>query len=260
MNIDHFLNRIELGEYPLIPDSWAQGRTTYGGLTAAIVLHAMQQGVEPDRKLRALDINFTRPFEANSPYHIEVETLGEGKTVCVKNARLIQDGKVRANLRGDFCRPLPNDKRIDLFTPPQLRPIDQCWRFDGPFLPVFFQNMEVYLASKAPPFSGKPVYDMQGWMRYKETPHAITTAHLVGLIDAWPPTAAAHYDKPVPMSTISWHLHFTLDADHFAPTDFLGYHSSVSFEEAGISSTVAYIWRPDGRLLAKSVQTNIIYG
>jgi hypothetical protein len=46
----------------------------------------------------------------------------------------------------------------------------------------------------------------------------------------------------------------------FDVNDYLGYHSVAEFNEGGISSSSAYIWRPDGRLLAKSVQTNIIYG
>jgi len=260
MHIDHIFTGITNGDFPLIPDAWGQGRTIYGGMTAAILLQAMLSEVEHDRKLRAMDVNFTRPFEADVPYTIQVETLGEGRTVCVKSARLIQGDKVRAVVRADFCRPLDNSVRIDQFTVPDIRAREQSFRITGMHVPVFFQNVEVYMASHVPPFGGKPYPEMHGYMRFAQAPAKITTPHLVGLIDAWPPTASTHYAKPVPISTISWHIHFTLDADNFAPDEFLGYESKVSFDEAGVSSTTAHIWRPDGRLLAKSVQTNVIYG
>jgi acyl-CoA thioesterase len=260
VHIQDILKAVELGETPVIPENWVQGRTIYGGLSAAIMLQAAQQGVDPERKLRAVDVNFTRPFEAQMPYEIHTETLGEGKTVCVRNVRIIQQGKVRGNLRADFCRPLENPVVIDKFQVPNIRPQAKCLPMQGPLLPTFFCHMEAYLASKAPPFAGSDVAEMHGWMRYKEAPKHSSAPLLVGLIDAWPPTASTHYTRPVPMSTISWHMHFTLDADNFGPQDFLGYHSVADFDEAGISSSTAWIWRPDGRLLAKSVQTNIIYG
>lgn len=259
MHIDDLLIEIHRGEMPLIPATWAQGRTIYGGLTAAILLQAAMRGIDPERKLRTMDVNFTRPFEAEKPYDIEVETLGEGRTLSVVQARLIQEGKLRAIIRADFCRPLDSDKAVSTFELPALRSQTESFPIQGPMVPTFFQHMEAYLASHVPPFGGKPYPEMNGWMRYKEAPNEMTIPHLVGLIDAWPPTAATYRDRPVPVSTISWHMHFTLDADDFGPDDFLGYRSKVSFDEAGISSSTAHIWRPDGRLLAKSVQSNVIY-
>jgi acyl-CoA thioesterase len=260
VHIDDILSEVALGQSPIVPANWAQGRTTYGGLTAAILLQAAMGGVDPERKLRTMDVNFTRPFEAESPYDIEVETLGEGKTLTVVQARLIQDGKLRAIIRADFCRPLDSDTTVNTFEVPAIRPQDESFPIQGPMVPTFFQHMEAFLASHVPPFGGKPFPEMNGWMRFKHAPSQVGIPHLVGLIDAWPPTAATYRDRPVPVSTISWHMHFTLDAHDFGPEDFLGYHSKVSFDEAGISSSTAYIWCPDGRLLAKSVQSNVIYG
>ena len=260
MHIDHILQEISAGTNVVVPENWAQGRTIFGGLTAAMMLQAARVEVEPERVLRAMDVNFTRPFNAGIPYQIEVETLGEGKTVCVKNVRIIQEGKIRANLRADFCRPLASEVRIDTFSAPNIRPPEESLPMTGDRLPTFFCHIDACLASNALPFAASEDAQMHGWMRYKEPPEKSSIPLLVGLIDSWPPTAATHYSRPVPMSTISWHLHFTLDADMFDVNDYLGYHSVAEFNEGGISSSSAYIWRPDGRLLAKSVQTNIIYG
>ena len=42
--------------------------------------------------------------------------------------------------------------------------------------------------------------------------------------------------------------------------DFLGYLARANFFRDGYGSTAADIWAPDGRLLAKSYQTFVIYG
>ena len=47
----------------VVPASWAQGRTVYGGLSAGLLCDAVSQGVDPDRRLRYLKVGFLRPLE-----------------------------------------------------------------------------------------------------------------------------------------------------------------------------------------------------
>ena len=50
------------------------------------------------------------------------------------------------------------------------------------------------------------------------------------------------------------------ELDEIRGDDFLGYLARVNFFRDGYGSTAADIWAPDGRLLAKSYQTFVIYG
>lgn len=260
MHIDEILNSIHSGENVLIPESWAQGRTTFGGLTAAILCQATSLNVDPSRRLRNFEVGFVRPLEALKPYEISVETLANGKTVTIKSARIIQEGKVRATARADYVLPLESDVKIDTFTAPNLKQPEASIALEGDHLPNFFNYFDGHVATAGIPFSGEEVPELGGWVKFKEAPQAISDAHLVCMIDAWPPTASPHYIGFKPLSTISWSIHFANSASRLSPEDYLGYHAKVNFGEQGISSSNAEIWGADGQLLATSVQTNIIYG
>ena len=260
MHIDEILARVECGERPLVPESWGQGRTTFGGLTGAILCQALMAGVDSDRVLRNLDVSFVRPFEALKPYNLDVEEFANGKTVCIKQVRLVQDGKIRAVAKGDFVRMLESAVHIDTFIAPNLPAIADSRLLVGDDLPDFFGMFEAYVATKGMPFSGTDVPELGGWMRFNETPVQLTESHLVCLIDSWPPTASPFYEGFKPLSTVSWSIHFANPVTTLASDSFVGYHSKVNFGEGGISSSSAEIWAPEGKLLAKSVQTSIIYG
>ena len=84
----------------VVPASWAQGRTVYGGLSAGLLCDSVSQGIDPDRRLCYLKVSFLRPLEAEKPFRIEMEEVSAGRTVVVRSARIIRDGAARANAHG----------------------------------------------------------------------------------------------------------------------------------------------------------------
>ncbi|MGH1463035.1 MAG: thioesterase family protein [Neptuniibacter sp.] len=260
MQIDEVLNKVVAGELPLISPGWGQGRTTFGGLTAAILCQKMQNEVELDRNLRSFEINFVRPFEALKPYSVEVQTLANGRTATIKRAYLTQDKKLKATATAHFLLQIDSKVTISHFIAPDMKSVDDSIVLQGDDLPELFQHFDVRAATDALPFSAKQVPELGGWVRFKEAPSKITDAHLVCMIDAWPPTASTHYDGFLPLSTISWTIHFTLPSNSLDPKAHIGYHSRINFAEHGLSSSTAEVWDQHGNLLANSTQTNIIYG
>lgn len=261
MHIDEILGAISVGDAPLITEDWGQGRTTFGGLTGAILCQALMREVDNDRLLRAMEISFTRPFEAMKSYQIDIETLAQGKTVLIRQARLVQDGKIRAVARADFVRLLDSDVNIGTFAAPDMKAADASVPLAAADLPEFFGRFEASVATPAMPFSQAEVPELGGWMKFAEPPIVIREPHLVCLIDSWPPTASPYYQGFKPLSTVSWSVHFAHPAVDVDPANVIGYRSVVNFGEGGISSSSADIWHPtSGQLLAKSVQTSIIYG
>ena len=260
MSLDELLSSVRQEQETLIPQTWAQGRTTFGGLTAAILCEATVKGTDPARKLRNFEIGFVRPLEALKPFDIQVETLADGKTVTIKSARIIQEGKVRATARADYVLPLRSDILIETFTPPLLKEKENSTPLQGDHLPTFFQHFDNHVATKGIPFSGHEVPEVGGWMGFKESPQKITNSHLICMIDSWPPSASPYYEGFKPLSTLSWSIHFPNATHEILPADHLGYLSKVNFGENGLSSSQAEIWGHGGQLLARSFQTNIIYG
>lgn len=258
-NLDQLLRAYDAGTI-VIPDSWAQGRTAYGGITAALLCHASTKHIDPARRLRNIEVSFLRPLETLKPFDIEVEILANGKTVTMTSARLMQEGKLRAMAKADFVASLEASVEIDNFQPPAIKPRSECLSMKLDFLPAFISHFDNHLATEALPFSNSRTPELGGWIKFDEPISALTDAHLLCLIDSWPPTAAPYYDGFKPLSTISWGVHFAEPVHSISPDAHLGYLSKVNFGKDGLSSSDAVIWGPNGELLARSFQTNIIYG
>ena len=77
-----------------LPEDWAQGRTAFGGISAALLYTVMKEKVADDRPLRSLTTNFVGPLFADIPFSFDVEVLREGKNASQLTARIIQDGQI----------------------------------------------------------------------------------------------------------------------------------------------------------------------
>ena len=245
-----------------VPASWAQGRTVYGGLSAGLLCDAVSQGVDPDRRLRYLKVGFLRPLETEKPFRIEMEEVSAGRTVVVRSAQITQEGVVRVAAQANFITRLQSEVEIETFSPPSLEPWDAegALRMRGPGFPVFTRHLDFYTTTRGLPFHGHEVPELGGWVRFETAPETMTKSHLVCLIDAWPPAPVPYYDRAVPLSSINWGIHFAEPLDGIGGDEFLGYLARVNFFKDGYGSSSADIWGPDGRLLAKSYQTFVIYG
>ncbi len=245
-----------------VPASWAQGRTVYGGLSAGLLCDAVSDGVDPTRRLRYLEVGFLRPLEAEKPFMIRMEEVSAGRTVVVRTAEIVQESKVRVTVQANFITRLDSETKIETFRPPELK----SWNAEGavpmrgPLLPAFTQFIDFHVTTEGMPFHGPKVAELGGWMRFDAAPETFTKSHLVCLIDAWPPAASPYYERMVPLSSINWGIHFAEPLDGISGDDFLGYLARVNFLKDGYGSSTADIWAPDGRLLAKSYQTFVIYG
>jgi acyl-CoA thioesterase len=245
-----------------VPASWAQGRTVYGGLSAGLLCDAVSQGVDPDRRLRYLKVVFLRPLEAEKPFRVEMEEVSAGRTVVVRSARIVQDSDVRISVQANFVTRLESRVEIDTFQAPKLKPWNAkgAMKIGGPGFPAFTRYFDYHVTTEGLPFQGHKVPELGGWMRFDTAPDTITESHLVCLIDVWPPASVPYYDRRVPLSSINWGIHFAEPLDGIAGDDFLGYLARVNFFRDGYGSSSADIWAPDGRLLAKSYQTFVMYG
>ncbi|MDJ0656251.1 MAG: thioesterase family protein [Xanthomonadales bacterium] len=262
MQFDEIMAAAAERQEVVVPDSWAQGRTVYGGLSAGLLCEAASKGVDSDRRLRSLKVNFLRPLETEKPFRVEVEEISAGRTVVVRSAQIIQDGAAHVIAQASFVTRLDSQVHIETFRPPTLKPwnAEGALRMRGPGFPAFTRFIDFHTTTKGLPFQGVEVPEIGGWMRFETAPETITKSHLVCLIDAWPPAAVPCFGQLVPLSTINWGIHFAEPLDGVRGDDFLGYLARVNFFKDGYGSSTADIWAPDGRLLAKSYQTFVIYG
>lgn len=262
MNFDDLMAAATRAGDVSVPSSWAQGRTVYGGMSAGLLCDALSRGVDPARRLRYLSIAFAKPLVADQPFRIETDELAAGRTIIARTARIVQDGVVRVTAHGNFVAQLGGDTEIRPFRPREFAPPDspEAFHMRGPGLPVFTQHMDFRAMTDGIPFQGHEVPELGGWMRLEDAPKVLTPSHLVCLIDTWPPAAVPYLSDVVPMSSITWNMHFGAPLDDVGGEDYLGYLARVDFFKDGYGSSTADVWAPDGRLLATSYQTFVVYG
>ncbi|MEN1728355.1 MAG: thioesterase family protein [Pseudomonadota bacterium] len=263
MNYDEIRKRAATESTVSVPATWAQGRTVFGGLSAALLADTLSRQNEDDRRLRYLEIGFVRPLMTEHPFELSSEPISSGRTVAVQSGQIVQDGAVRVTAQANFVRALASETpvEIDNFKAPELIPPDHehCHRVEGAVAPVFTQHIDFRFAGGGAPFSGRGSDELCGWMRFDEPPAQLDTTHLVTLIDAWPPLVSSYYKRPVSMSSVNWQLHFAEPVDGISGSEFLGYRAHANFFRDGYGSSSAEIWAPDGRLLAKSFQTFLVF-
>ncbi len=264
MTIDELLNQAHQcgteGEMS-VPDSWGQGRTLFGGLSAALAYRVLRDHIADDRVVRNISVSFVGPIATDQPFGFEVEILREGKNVTQAQVRIVQDGQINQVLLASFgvaresTTGVSNEEKPPFTWPenPMIFP------FIPKITPQFFQHVDVALATGGVPFSGAKTAHHGGFMRFKETPSAITDAHLIALIDTWPPTLLQQLKQPAPASSLAWNMEFLHPHQPVQPDDWFAYHCDTRQAGEGYGHTEASIWDAHGELVAISRQTVTVF-
>jgi len=244
-----------------VASSWAQGRTLYGGISASLVYQAMREAVGVEQVMRSLNTNFIGPIESDSVFSIFVEVLREGKNVTQVVGRLIQDNKVAVMSQASFGNArqskihVTNDQHHQMHYPkkadfsPQLPKIT----------PNFLRHFDLAKSKGGLPFTGNKGSDIHGWMRFKQQPENFSDAHLVALIDIWPPTVLQMLRWPAMASTMSWNLEFIHPHQKISGNDWFAYQAQTRQAADGYAHTEANIWDKHGNLVAISRQVVAVF-
>ena len=265
MNIDQLLltakNCVHHNKTMTFPESWAQGRTAFGGISAALLYTAMKVKVAANRPLRSLTTNFVGPLVSDTPFSFEVEVLREGKNASQLTARIIQNDDVVVIQQASFG--------IDRFSEIEVSHQDQHDLRDPgslplvPFIPSvtpnFIDNVDLAIEEGAMPYTAQTHSHLNGWMRFKEPPSHISDAHLICLIDAWPPAVLQMMKGPSPASTMMWNLEFIHPHKPVNPTDWFAYKAITRQAGNGYAHLEADIWNNAGELVAISRQSVAIF-
>ncbi|SHH93505.1 acyl-CoA thioesterase [Ferrimonas marina] len=243
------------------PDSWAQGRTAFGGLSAALLYAAMKTQVADDRPLRSLTTNFVGPLLADTEFCFQVELLREGKSASQLTARIIQNGQVAVLQQASFGVERFSEIEVNQRRQHGLPQPEQLSKM--PFLPGvtpnFIQHVELAIAEGALPYSGNRSAQLSGWMRFGQPPKIVTDAHLIGLIDAWPPAVLQMMKAPAPVSTMMWNLEFIHPHPPAAGSDWFAYKAITRQAANGYAHLEADIWDHSGDLVAISRQSVAVF-
>jgi acyl-CoA thioesterase len=245
-----------------IDEDWGQGRSTFGGLAAALVLEKIAGSPAVRQKaLQSLAVNFCGPLTANIPCIFRCEILSEGKSVVQIQGQLIQAGQIKTQLLA--CYGLLRESTIDIqhshASPKGTIEKAMHLPFIPGITPNFVQHIDSHMLSNSIPFTGVDTTEVTGWMKFKQPAKLFNEVAIVALIDAWPPAVLQLLNKPAPASTITWNMEFIQPAPELKPDDNLFYDCKVVQAINGYAHTEAKVFHPNGELLVLSRQMVGVY-
>nr|WP_225777157.1 thioesterase family protein [Pseudomonas sp. Marseille-Q3773] len=264
MNFNQLLDAVRASPDAVsIPPSWAQGRAVFGGLMAALVYETMRRKITDDRPVRSLAISFVAPAAADVPIRFEAEVLREGKAVSTLLGRAVQDGQVVTLVQGNFGTGRPSVVDVPALPAMDMKALEDA----APELPHikgitpdFMQHVALRWAVGGLPFSGNPSRHMGGWVRLRGVPEApLSEAHLLALVDAWPPSLMPFLKQPAAGSTLTWTIEFVQPTPQLSTLDWCRYCVETEYARDGYGHAAAALWTAQGELLALSRQTVTVF-
>lgn len=265
MSLSELLQPVrETPENVVVPASWGQGRAAFGGVAAALVYEAMSAKVPLGRPVRSLAITFVGPLQLDTPVSLEAEVLREGKAVSQMLGRAVQDGQVVTLVQGSFGASRDSVVEVAAEPAPEVPPVEQCQSL--PYVkgmtPEFTQHLDLRWGIGGLPFSGNTSREMGGWVRQRGevAREAVTEAHLLALMDAWPPAVLPHLKHFAPASSLTWTMEFVQPTPPMDTHDWCRYRAVIEHARDGYGHCAAALWTADGQLVAISRQTVTVFG
>jgi acyl-CoA thioesterase len=239
-------------------DDWRQGRTLYGGISAALCLAAAQRTFPETPPLRSAQISFIGP--AVGPVELRPALLRQGKSAAFVGCDLLSDGQI--GTRAVFCFGGVRPSAYARSAPPapqDIPPPDECEAyFSTDAGPAFRRHFDLRLARGGRPYSGAEP-DIWLWARHTDTAAPADAVALLALADAPPPAAMSEFSAMALISSMTWMVD-VLDAAGMATPGWKLLRSTAETNAEGYSAQAMTIWGEDGRALVAGRQSVAVFG
>ncbi|MGB3722210.1 MAG: thioesterase family protein [Pacificimonas sp.] len=238
-----------------ITDSWLQGRTAYGGLSAALAYEAARVADTDLPPLRSAQVSFVGPLAG--PVTVTAKTLRRGRNAAFVAAEVT--GEHGLGLAATFVFMRAMDSHVELTGgsgppissgPGPARPVEQA------MVPDFLHNFDIAQVDDWPERSAA---DTLRWFRAKdrETLDPMTEMMLIG--DGLPPAAMALMTKAVPLSSLTW-IYNILTPEPVSADGWWLLRATSDHIEHGCTSQDMSVWNMDGALSARGMQSIALFG
>ncbi len=241
-----------------IPANWLQGRTTYGGLSAALC-HQVGKTLARDMPLRSAQIAFVGP--AGGDVSLQAEILRAGKSSTYVGVDLMGEGGLatRATFVFGAARLEGKTMASGLIAPDVAAPNVSNQMFPDRVGPVFISNFDVELISGALPMSAGNNPENLYWMRHRDEAAPADITSLLALGDAPPPVGMSFYDGPLRISSMNWSIDVLSD-DFVSDGNWFLSRAVAQTLNHGYSSQDMTLWNRKGAPIMASRQTIAIFG
>jgi len=236
-----------------IPASWLQGRTSYGGLSSALALHAAQS-LEPDLPpLRSAQISFIGPLSGK--VSVTATRLRRGRNAAFIQADIVSDAGLgyRATFvfMSDQVSEIDLDGRLESSHRP---PAPAAKLYTGP--DEFFTGNFNFFDLKE---EAKGEAEWLRWGRLRSHEGLDPMVHVLAVADALPPAAFKLLGKrQAPISSLTWIVNLLTPA----PVTRDGWwllSATSDYAKHGCSSQSMMLWNADGQPIAQGMQSVAIF-
>ncbi|WP_338504673.1 thioesterase family protein [Sphingomonas kaistensis] len=237
------------------PPSWSQGRTLYGGMTAALSWAAAAKTFRDLPPLRSVQAAFIGP--ASGRLTLEPAILRRGKSATTVGVDVHGDAGLAARLTFFCGAARPSKVAHERVTAPAAPvPGDLPAVLKAGQGPTFAANYEIRHVSGGLPFSGgEPEFVM--WARLREAEGADPLVSLIALADVLPPASMPVFPEFGVISSLSW----SFDLDR-RPDDAAAWYLCRAVSEStadGYSRQAMDVWDASGRRVLAGRQTVAIF-
>ena len=229
-----------------IPADWMQGRTTYGGLSAALCLEAARQLVDVEvMPIRVAQIAFVGPVGGD--VQIRANLLRQSKNTAFVRAEILADSGISTQAIFTFGRPRQSQLAYSHVPMPEVKPPNAYENFfRGGLGPGFAKNFEVQLARGGIPVSGSEDPTLGLWLRHADSEAPVDATALLALGDAPPPAALSMLQTPGPISSMTWYVDFLTEQITTEDGWFFAEHTADTAQQ-GYSSQSMTVWNRAGK-------------
>lgn len=241
-----------------VPKDWHQGRTAYGGFSAALALSAaLRAGGEGLPPLRSAQVSFVGPLYG--PVEAHARVLRRGKNASWVSAEITREGEVGLTASFVFMGPVDSALHInDRAAPADLIPVEDAQPFAfREHSPAFLRNnFDVRFAL---PRSGDKRPELCWWVRVRERERLDPMTGLLLIADGLPPGVMPLLAPSVPVSTMTWQCNLLTPAPATRDGWWL-LRSTGDYSEKGCSSQRMAIWSADGEPVMAGMQSVAVFG
>ncbi|NBU27544.1 MAG: thioesterase family protein [Caulobacteraceae bacterium] len=253
-----------------VSEDWTQGRTLFGGLTAAFCVakgeRVAAEGHDgPLPPLRSGQFAFVGP--ASGPLKLSGEVLRRGKSTVFVQVDLVGEAGLatRALLTFGAARQSSMDDE-DLPAPSAPGPEDSPLLHGSSGGPSFVRHFDIRSADGVPlrptdPDAPRPVLrpDLLLWARHRDEAAGFGPAALMALADIPPPAAMRLMTRPGPISTMTWMVDLMAPPPLAEDAGWRLLRSTAQITRSGYSSQSMSLWDQAGRPLVIGRQNVAVF-
>lgn len=237
-----------------IPGDWLQGRTSYGGLSAAMALHCAMRSDEDLPPLRSAQVSFVGPLAG--PVMVTAHRLRRGKNAAFIQADIESEAGLGLRCTFVFMRAIESAVDYETTTVPDFpRPGPGDTTFKGHPQVAFTQQFEFVDRRDG---SGLKPAEWLRWTRLNERDGLDPMVELVAVGDCLPPAALRLLARNAPMSSLTWMLN-VLGPTPATEDGWWLLRSDADYARAGSSSQVMGIWNAAGQRVAEQMQSVALF-